>query len=95
MAKELVATDITSNPELRRLAEAVQASGEPRLLRRDHEDIAVVVPVSVSLATRTRRSSRPVTVDDPLFSLIGCGHSGVPGGLADRKHEALARAYRP
>jgi hypothetical protein len=32
--------------------------------------------------------------DDPLFGLIGIGHSGIPGGVSGKKHEYLARAYR-
>jgi hypothetical protein len=47
--------DVTSIPELLRLAEEVEASGEPYVLRRDREDLAVVVPVSNS----DRRPRRP------------------------------------
>lgn len=95
MAKELEAIDITNEPELLRIAEAVQASGTPRLLRRNQEDVALVVPTTSKPAKLPRRSSRPVTLDDPLFALFGTGHSGIPGGMSDRKHEALTRAYRP
>jgi hypothetical protein len=39
--------------------------------------------------------AKPATEDDPLFALIGIGRSKTLGGMSDRKHEALARAYRP
>jgi hypothetical protein len=94
LAKDVEAIDITNVSELLRIAKAVQSSGTPRVLRSNQEDVAVVVPTTPR-ARRTRRSARPVTLDDPLFSLIGSGHSGIPGGMSDRKHEALARAYRP
>ena len=54
MAKELTPIDVTNTPELLRLAEEVRASGEPRVLRRDSEDMAVVVPISPRPKRRTR-----------------------------------------
>jgi hypothetical protein len=38
--------DVTALPELRRLAEAVRRSGKPRLLRRDGETLAMLVPLA-------------------------------------------------
>src|SRR5215213_5528636 len=91
--KELKPVDITSTPEVLRLAQEVARSGVPLMLRTDQEDLAVLTPA----AKPKRRSGRakPVTKDDPLFSLIGIGRSQTPGGMSARKHEALARAYRP
>lgn len=37
--------DISDLPELRKLAEEVQRSQEPRLLRCDDEDLAMIVPL--------------------------------------------------
>ncbi len=37
--------DISDVPEILRLAEEVRLAGEPRVLRRDGEDLAVVVPL--------------------------------------------------
>jgi hypothetical protein len=39
--------------------------------------------------------AKPVTSEDALFRLIGIGKSGIPGGVSGKKHEYLARAYRP
>ncbi len=44
MAKELTLIDVTHSPELLHVAQEVRRSGEARVLRRDREDLAVVVP---------------------------------------------------
>ncbi len=41
MAKELRSYDVGRVPELLRIAEEVRAAGEPRLLKRDGEELAV------------------------------------------------------
>ncbi len=87
MARELEPIDISHTPELLRLAEDVQRTRRPRLLRRDTEDLVVVSP-----APQPRRPrGRVLTEDDPLFGLIGIGDSGIPGGISANKHEALGR----
>ena len=93
MAKELIPVDVTDTPDVLRIAEEVHRSGLPRLLRREGEDLAVLTPA----AKPKRRSSRPrpLAEDDPLLRLAGSAHSGIPGGASGRKHEVLARAYRP
>ena len=91
--KELKPVDVTSTPEVLRLAQEVARTRVPVMLKTDQEDLAVLTPA----AKPKRRSSRakPVTKDDPLFSLIGIGRSRTEGGVSGNKHEALARAYRP
>jgi hypothetical protein len=42
-----------------------------------------------------RPKAKSVTRDDALFRLIGLGNNGIPGGVSGKKHEYLARAYRP
>ncbi len=93
MAQELEAIDISSSPELLRLAEEVHRTGQPRSLRRNGEDVAVLMPAPPRKKGSTR--ARPVTREDPLFALIGIGKSGIKGGVSEKKHEYLARAYRP
>ena len=63
MARELKRIDITNVPELVRIVEEVQASQEPRIVRRDSEYVAILMP-----ARPARKSSRaqPLTHDDPL-----------------------------
>src|SRR4051812_38992429 len=80
MAKELTPIDVTSTPDLLRIAEEVRRSGQPRLLRRDSEDLAVLMPA----AKPKRRSSRsqPVSKDDPLMQFAGSGRSGIQRALS-------------
>jgi hypothetical protein len=91
--KELKPVDVTTTPEVLRLAQEVARTRVPVMLKTDQEDLAVLTPA----AKPKRRSgkAKPVTEDDPLFSLIGIGRSQTPGGMSARKHEALARVYHP
>lgn len=92
MTEELKPIDISNMPELLRLAEEVHDTGEPRVLRRDSEDLVVVMPAKPPRKTVAR--ARPVTRNDALFRLIGIGESGIPGGISEKKHEYFAQAYR-
>lgn len=70
----------------------VRSTREPCVLRRDGENLALLMP-----PPRPRRKAargRPLTEDDPLFGLIGIGDRGIEGGVSGKKHEYLARAYR-
>jgi hypothetical protein len=91
--KELKPVDVTATPDVLRLAKEVARSGVPVMLKTEDEDLAVLMPA----AKPKRRSGRPqpVTKDDPLLQLVGSAKSGIPGGVSGRKHEFLARAYRP
>jgi hypothetical protein len=51
--------DVTDEPELRRSAEDVRRTGEPRILRRDGEDLAVVVPLSPAQERDGRHDKTP------------------------------------
>jgi len=55
MAKELLTVDVTNTPDLRRLAEEVRRTGQPRLLRLDNEDLAVLAPVEHEKKTPSRK----------------------------------------
>lgn len=46
MAQERETIDISHNPDLLRVAQEVQRSKTPRVLRADDEDVAVVMPVT-------------------------------------------------
>jgi hypothetical protein len=47
--------DISNLPELLRLVEEVRRSAEPRVLRRDREDLAILTPVKPAPTGRPRR----------------------------------------
>ncbi len=91
MEREAIPLEIDSSVDLLRLAQEVQESGEPRLLTHNGEQLVIVAPVKSRVR---RRKTGLVKQGDPLFSIIGIGDSGVPGGYSERKHELLARAVR-
>lgn len=63
MTHELRPIDISANPELLRLAEEVRTSREPRVLRRDSEDIAVLMPVTAPPPKLARRRAKKLVAD--------------------------------
>ncbi len=56
MAEHAKSIDISDIPDLLRLAEEVQASNEPRMLTRNAEQLAVVMPVGKRSAKRPRKT---------------------------------------
>ena len=90
--KEPQRIDISSIPELLKLVQEVQQTNEPTILRQEGEDVAMLTP----LKPVTKRSVRgkPTTADDPLWKLVGIGHSGK-GDVSENKHKYLAEAYLP
>ena len=94
MAEELQPIDVSDCPDLLRLAQDVAQTGVGRVLRTADGELARLMPVRKP----NKRSPRgkPLTRDDPFFKLIGIGSSGKKDSDAsERKHEILARAYRP
>jgi hypothetical protein len=91
MAKEPRHIDISRIPELLKIVHEVRQTNEPTILQEEREDVALLSPVPA----KKRAKTKPVTGDDALFRLIGIGKSGIPGGVSGKKHEYLARAYRP
>jgi hypothetical protein len=61
MAKEPKRIDISSIPELLSIAHEVQRTNEPRLLREDNEDVAILMPIK---ATPKRRRIAAKTKED-------------------------------
>ena len=92
MAKEPKHIDISSIPELVKLAHEVRQTNEPSILREESEDLAMLTPLKPVAKRRVR--SKPTTADDPLWKLVGIGHSGK-GDVSENKHTYLAEAYLP
>ena len=92
-AKEPQRIDISSLPELLKLVQEVRTTNEPAVLQQESEDLALLSPVRPASHSKTK--AKPVTRDDALFRLIDIGKSDIPGGVSGKKHEYLARAYRP
>lgn len=91
MARELKHIDITSSPELLRIVEEVRASNEPRILQREHVDVAILRPVKRSAHQRIPRG-KPFTYDDPIWNLKGIGRSGA-SDVSENTDAYLAEAY--
>ena|SRR5688572_32433739 len=95
MAKELTPLDVSAAPDLLRLAEEVRRSGEPRLLRRDHEDLAVLSPVASRAPRRGRRARTPADREAFLSSAGGWkGNVDVDKFLEDN-YDSRSRSSRP
>ena len=92
MAKEPRHIDISSIPELVKLVHEVRQTNEPSILREESEDLAMLTPLK-QVAKRSVRGT-PTTADDPLWKLVGIGHSGK-GDISANKHKYLAEAYLP
>jgi hypothetical protein len=91
--KEPKRIDISNIPELLSIAQEVQSTNESRILQQESKDLAILSPVRPKKHSQSK--AQPVTSDDALLRLIGIGKSGIPGGVSGKKHEYLARAYRP
>ena len=61
MSTRRASLDVRTDSELARLVDEVQRTGRPRLLRRDGNDVAIVMPVGGRARCRT-----PRTPDDAL-----------------------------
>lgn len=73
--KEARYIDISSVPELLRLAEEVQNTREVHVLHKDGHELVEVRPVKPDRQKRTKGG--PVTNDDSLSKLVEIGRSGV------------------
>jgi hypothetical protein len=75
MAEHAKPIDITNSPELLQLAEEVRASKEARVLMRDSEELAVVVPLSAR--PKKRRNHRKPAADLAAFRASAGGWKGL------------------
>ncbi|HLZ10586.1 MAG TPA: hypothetical protein VKT80_18515 [Chloroflexota bacterium] len=94
MTKELKPIDISNSPEILRIVEEMRASNEPRVFRRDNEDVAILRPVKRAARRRVLRG-RPTSADDPLWNIVGMA-AGPDDGVTDvstNKLKYLADAY--
>ena len=71
MAKEMRSIDISSVPDMVRIAEEVRTSGRPRILRRNGEDMAMVIPIGHGRKHRTSHARTQADYDAFLSSAGG------------------------
>ncbi|MDP8923496.1 MAG: hypothetical protein M3O34_11540 [Chloroflexota bacterium] len=70
--------DISNVPGLIEIAEEVRRTREPRVLRRNHEDLAIILPAGDSAPRRSARSRETVTEPLRSYSLETAAGSVVP-----------------
>ncbi len=95
MAEHAKSLDISDIPELLRLAEEVRASNEPRMLTRDHEQLAIVMPVGVR-STKRRRRKTPTEADYEAFRSAAGGWKDIDTDkLVENIYESRRISIRP
>jgi hypothetical protein len=94
MARESISVDVSNNPGLLRLAEEVGRTGERRILRRDREALAVVMPVSA--VTKRRSERRKTEADLEAFRSAAGGWKDVDtDSLIKQIYNDRRRSVRP
>ena len=74
MAKDINYIDISGVPDLLRIAEEVRTTRKPHILRRDSEDMAVLMPVN-SPRYKARRTK--TKADYEAFRAVAGGWKGL------------------
>lgn len=99
MVHQLTHIDIDSIQDLRSLVDELRATNTRRILTRDNEEVAMMVPITAGRprTSRSRRGRGVLAADDPLLSIVGL-LGPDPEGITDvsaNKHQYLADAYSP
>jgi hypothetical protein len=93
MAEHPKSIDISDIPEILHLAEEVRRAGEPRVLQRDGEDLAMVVPLSGSTSSPFKK---PTTADLTAFRAAAGGWADLDTDtLIDDIYRAREEGTRP
>ncbi|MGH2494486.1 MAG: hypothetical protein ACRDIV_07260 [Ktedonobacteraceae bacterium] len=71
MAKEMRSIDISGVPDMVRIAEEVRTSGRPRILRRNGEDMAMVIPIAHGHKSKSKRTRTKADYDAFLSAAGG------------------------
>jgi hypothetical protein len=94
--KELKPVNVSSTPDVLRLAQEVARSGVPVMLKTDSEDLAVLTPVSPA-SKGSKRRSKPLSKEDSLWKIIGIADADAPDDLptdiSSNTDKYLADAY--
>jgi antitoxin (DNA-binding transcriptional repressor) of toxin-antitoxin stability system len=93
MAEPSKSIDITDVPDLLRVAEEVRRAGEPRVLRKDGKEVAMVVPLP---RPRKRRSKKPTEADIEAFRSAAGGWADIDTDkLIENIYESRRISIRP
>jgi hypothetical protein len=91
MAKEPKRIDISRMPELLSIAHEVQSTNEPRILKQDNEDLAMLTPIKP--VVKRSAKGKPTSAEDPLWKIVGMARSKGPGDVSENVDKYLAEAY--
>jgi hypothetical protein len=93
MAEHVKSIDIGDSPEILRLAEEVRRAGEPRVLRKDGEELVMVVPLSTTSSVQFKK---PTEADVEAFRNAAGSWSDIDtDALIDRIYRAREEGTRP
>ena len=95
MAKELRRTDISNIPELLSIAEEVRRTNEPRVLKRDSEDVAILTPIKKTTDKRRRTRSKTKADYDAFRSAAGSWADVDTDKFIEDIYESRRRSSRP
>jgi len=93
--------DIAQFPELLRLAQTVQDTQEPCVLKQGDQQVAMLTPVRApaSAARSTRRRTSENVPNDSLLKIAGIADAflgpDAPTDVSENKYKYLAEAYSP
>ena len=95
MSREIRPIDISDTPELLRLVEELRKGDEPRMLRRDREDLAILTPVK-GPAKRKRKLAETKADHEAFLSSAGSWKGIVDTDkLVADIYESRKRSSRP
>jgi len=94
MSRNLIPIDISNLPDLLRLAEEVQNTKTPRILKRDTETVAVLMPVGS--AVKPEKKPAPTKADyDASLAAIGSWSDLDSDALIAHVYRARKEGSRP
>lgn len=91
MAKKLKRIDISAIPELLSIAHEVRRTNEPRILKQDSEELAILAPIKP--LSKGGAKGKPTSADDPLWNIVGMAGSKGQGDVSENVDKYLAEAY--
>jgi hypothetical protein len=96
MVREAAPLDVSTIPELARLAEEVARTGRARLLRQHDTDLAILAPVAPRRRSRTGRTAQRTKPDtEAVMALAGAWQGEVDTEQLKRDLDAARGDNRP
>ncbi len=94
MSSNLTPIDISNLPELVRLAEEVNSTKQPRILKRDNETVAMLMPVGTTI--KPKKKPAPTKADyEAFFSAFGSWKDVDTDALLKNISATRKRSNRP